>query len=185
MKTTMKKKFLSMICIALLAASLAACGNEEANTPGTTDVAKLEDYTEIPFSIYLGEGESATSFTFAKFPVSWNGNVYDTIDYYEYFRKNYALGGMEVPVVWNQLPVKVDFGGYHPDRITVTRDLNTFDVLSAKETPSEENITEVTFDTKNDSFVVEYGENDMAYYIIRCEWDNVGVVNYAVVFSQK
>lgn len=179
----MKKKFLSMICIALLAVSLAACGNGDNDKQGTADAAKLEDYTEIPFSVYLGGGENVTSFTFGKFPVSWNGTSYDIIDYYDYFRKNYGFGSMEVPVVWDGLSLHVDFGDYHPDRITVTRDLNTFDIVSAKETPDVEKITDVEFDKRTDSFKVEYDENGMAYYIIHCEWDGVGEINYGIVLS--
>lgn len=184
----MKKKFLSVMLLALLGISLVACGNDGGKTPDGDKVGALDDYTQVPFSIFvereLDDGEiDVRNFVFGTFPEDWKGTSYDSNSYYDYFRKNYGLGSMEVPVVRDGMKLNIDFGDYQPDKITVHRDANTFAVLSAKEEPSNEDISEV--ELKDNSFIVEYGEDSLLYYIITCQWEGIGTVQYGVVVSAK
>ena len=175
-----KKKILSMLFITVLGLSLAACGNggEEKQ-----DASTLEDYRDVPFSIYMGEGENITSLRFSAFPDNWKGQEFDIITYHEYFRTNYGLGAMEIPVVPEGTQLTMDFGGYQPDKITVRKDPNTFDVLSAKEEVNSAAISEVK--EKDNSFTVEYGESNLLYYAIECQWADVGTVTYGIIVTAK
>ena len=177
---TKKKKLLSIIFLALMGISLVACGNGENGEK--ENVAALKNYSDIPFSIFIGEGEDVQTLISGTFPDSWKGTNFDSISYYEYFRKNYGLGSMEVPTVSEGTKLTMDFGGYQPDKITVQRDPNTFAVLSAKESPDAEKISEVAL--KDNCFTVEYGEDSLLYYVITCEWEGTGTVKYGVIVSK-
>lgn len=182
----MKKKILSIILLGLFSISLVACGND-GKEPSGSGVGTLKDYADVPFSIFvereLEDGEKdIQNFVFGTFPDKWKDVIFDTISYYDYFRKNYGFGAMETPVVREGTKLTMDFGGYQPDKITVYRDPNTYAVLSAKETPNEEIISEVA--VKNNSFIVEYGEDSLLYYVISCEWEGAGTVKYGIIVSK-
>lgn len=182
----MKKKILSIILLGLFTISLVACGND-GKGQSNGDASALKDYSEVPFSIFvereLEDGEKdVQSLLFGTFPDSWKDTIFDHISYYDYFRKNYGLGAMETPILSEGTKLTMDFGGYQPDKITVYRDPNTFAVLSAKETPNEENISEV--EVKDNTFTVEYGEDSLLYYVISCEWEGTGTVKYGVIVSK-
>lgn len=191
----MKKHFFSkrifsrmtaLMMIALLGVAMVGCGNGDNNQQGAGKAGELSSYSEIPFAVTTGKLDDDTlqSLIVADFPLKWNDETFDVVDYYDYFRKNYAFGGMEAPLIPEGLKLTLDFGGYEPDKITVLRDTNTFDVLSAKGTPDAEKITEVDLG-KDNSFTVNYDGGDMAYYLIQCEWNGVGAVNYGFIVALR
>lgn len=176
----MKKKLFSVIFIMIMSISLVACGNGGQEKK---DAAALESYSNVPFSIYMGTEENPTSLLFGTFPDTWKEQAFDVVSYYDYFRKSYGFGSMEIPVVPEGTELTMDFGGYQPDKITVMKDPNTFDVLSAKEEVNSAAIMSVN--SKDNKFTVEYGESSLLYYTIRCEWNGVGAVTYGIVVSAK
>ena len=176
----MKKKIFTVLCILLMGIFLIGCGNGGTEKK---DASVLASYLDIRFSISAGDGGNADTIFAGEFPESWQGETIDTMNYYEYFRKLFAFGSKKLPVVKDGATLTMDFDGYQPDKITVMRDPNTFDILSAKQTPDADSITNVN--VKDNSFTVEYEDSNMLYYLIRCEWDGVGVVTYGVALSSK
>lgn len=147
--------------------------------PQKIDITKCEDYQTVPFRMTDSQGNILQT---EIFPGHWGGAIYCTTGPQYAFAKKFEDGGVP-DTVGEHTKLVFDFGEYIPAEITVRREIPTHTEYGA-EVDTTQAPTAVSYEPAGEAgryaFEVDFGEQEMLYYIISAEWDGSHTVEYAV-----
>lgn len=141
------------------------------------DLSKCESYTSIPFRVTDANGKELAV---EVFPEYWNNATYCTTGHRYAFEHKFQDKSKHPDQIADHARLTVDFGKYVPQKLRVTRDVNTYDVAANRQ---EVEMTEVPSTISDDgkfTFTADFGTAQTLYYLISAEWDGSHVVDYAI-----
>ncbi len=153
--------------------SQGSAQEDEPSVQAKIDITKCEDYQTVPFAVTDSAGKQLQTETF---PEYWGGAVYCTTGPHEAFERKFQDGGAP-DVVGDHTKLRFDFGKYDPKEITVSS-------APGNSEPWTDVPYQLGAEAGQYEFEVDFGGQDVRYYLVSAKWDDSHKVDYAVAVKK-